>query len=128
MPRVVNEYIEKRDLDFVLVILKDINNSYIADMAKYASATETTKIMAVYNIISAQLAKENKKFQYKLIKSGARAHEYEIAINWINASGIIINCKKQEKVSYHFLHLWSLKVLKYICLIQDYYVANLEYQ
>ena len=94
MPRAILEYKEKQDMDFVTAILKDINNSYIADMAKYATSTETTKIMAVYNIISAQLAKENKKFQYKLIKSGARAYEYETAINWLNASGIIIHCTK----------------------------------
>ena len=94
MPRAILEYKEKQDMDFVTAILKDINNSYIADMAKYASSAETTKIMAVYNIISAQLAKENKKFQYKLIKSGARAYEYETAINWLNASGIINQCIK----------------------------------
>lgn len=94
MPRAILEYKEKQDMDFVTAILKDINNSYIADMAKYATTTETTKIMAVYNIISAQLAKENKKFQYKLIKSGARAYEYETAINWLNASGIINQCTK----------------------------------
>ena len=94
MPRAILEYKEKQDMDFVTAILKDINNSYIADMSKYANPTETTKIMAVYNIISAQLAKENKKFQYKLIKSGARAYEYETAINWLNASGIINQCTK----------------------------------
>ena len=94
MPRAILEYKEKQDMDFVTANLKDINNSYIADMAKYATSTETTKIMAVYNIISAQLAKENKKFQYKLIKSGARAYEYETAINWLNASGIINQCTK----------------------------------
>ena len=94
MPRAILEYKEKQDMDFVTAILKDINNSYIADMSKYATSTETTKIMAVYNIISAQLAKENKKFQYKLIKSGARAYEYETAINWLNASGIINQCTK----------------------------------
>ncbi len=94
MPRSILEYIDKKDMNFVTAVLKDINNSYIADMAKYASATETTKIIAVYNIISAQLAKENKKFQYKLIKSGARAYEYETAINWLNASGIINSCTK----------------------------------
>ena len=94
MPRAILEYKEKQDMDFVTAILKDINNSYIADMAKYATSTETTKIMSVYNIISAQLAKENKKFQYKLIRSGARAYEYEAAINWLNASGIINQCTK----------------------------------
>ncbi len=97
MPKAIMEYIDKKDMDFVLSILKDINNSYIADMAKYANSNETTKIMAVYNIISAQLAKENKKFQYNLIKSGARAYEYEVAINWLNASGIIINCIKVKE-------------------------------
>ena len=97
MPRAVLEYKEKRDIDFVEAILKDINNSYIADMAKYATPTETTKIMSVYNSISAQLAKDNKKFQYKLIKSGARAYEYETAINWLNASGIIIQCTKTKE-------------------------------
>ena len=97
MPRAILQYKEKKDMDFVTSILKDINNSYIADMAKYATPTETTKIMAVYNIISAQLAKENKKFQYKLIKSGARAYEYEIAINWLNASGIINQCTKVKE-------------------------------
>ena len=97
MPRAIIEYKEKQDMDFVTAILKDINNSYIADMAKYATSTETTKIMAVYNIISAQLAKENKKFQYKLIKSGARAYEYETAINWLNASGIINQCTKTKE-------------------------------
>ena len=97
MPRAILQYKEKKDMDFVTSILKDINNSYIADMAKYATPTETTKIMAVYNIISAQLAKENKKFQYKLIKSGARAYEYETAINWLNASGIINQCTKVKE-------------------------------
>lgn len=97
MPRAIIEYKQKKDMDFVTAILKDINNSYIADMAKYATSTETTKIIAVYNIISAQLAKENKKFQYKLIKSGARAYEYETAINWLNASGIINQCIKVKE-------------------------------
>lgn len=97
MPRAILEYKEKQDMDFVTAILKDINNSYIADMAKYATSTETTKIIAVYNTLSAQLAKENKKFQYKLIKSGARAYEYETALNWLNASGIIIHCTKVKE-------------------------------
>lgn len=97
MPKAILEYKDKQDMDFVTAILKDINNSYIADMAKYATSTETTKIMSVYNIISAQLAKENKKFQYKLIKSGARAYEYETAINWLNAPGIINQCTKVKE-------------------------------
>lgn len=97
MPRAVQEYINTNDTNFTSAILKDINNSYIADMSKYATPSETTKIMSIYNIISAQLAKENKKFQYKLIKSGARAYEYETAINWLNASEIVIQCIKAKE-------------------------------
>ena len=50
---------------------QEINVAYLADMAKYATPTETPRIMAVWNSIPQQLAKENHKFQYKLIKSGA---------------------------------------------------------
>ena len=63
-------------------------------MAKYATANETTKIMNAYNSIPAQLSKENRKFQYRVIKSGARAYEYETPIEWLNASGVINKCVK----------------------------------
>ena len=94
MPAVVKEYLEKRDFDFVLATQKNINDSYVADMAKYATPHETTRIMATFNSIPAQLAKENKKFQYKVIKSGARAHEYEIPVEWLKSSGVILKCIK----------------------------------
>ncbi|CUP13841.1 ATP-binding protein [Clostridium disporicum] len=94
MPAVVKEYIEKKDFDFVLATQKGINDSYVADMAKYATPNETTRIMATFNSIPAQLAKENKKFQYKVIKSGARAHEYETPVEWLKSSGVILKCIK----------------------------------
>ncbi|WP_346866989.1 MULTISPECIES: ATP-binding protein [unclassified Clostridium] len=94
MPASVKEYIEKNDFNFVLATQKNINDSYVADMAKYATPNETTKIMAAFNSIPAQLAKDNKKFQYKIIKSGARAHDYETPLDWLKASGVIIKCHK----------------------------------
>ncbi|MGE5613017.1 MAG: ATP-binding protein, partial [Bacillota bacterium] len=94
MPYAVLEYLDKKDFDFVLAAQKNINDAYIADMAKYASPNETTKIIAVFNSIPAQLAKENRKFQYKVIKTGARAYEYETPIDWLKASGVIIKCHK----------------------------------
>ena len=97
MPRAVLDYIETKDYNFVTASQKSLNDSYIADMAKYATPNETTKIMNAYNSIPAQLSKENKKFQYKVIKSGARAYEYETAINWLNASGIINQCTKVKE-------------------------------
>jgi len=92
MPQAVLEYINTRDFNFVLAAQKMINDSYIADMAKYASPQETTKIMAAWASIPTQLSKENRKFQYKAIKSGARAYEYETPLDWLKFAGAIHKC------------------------------------
>lgn len=94
MPRAVTEYIDTKDFNFVLAVQKSLNDAYISDMAKYATSHETNKIMAAWNSVPSQLAKENHKFQYKLIKSGARAYEYETPINWMKGAGIINKCHK----------------------------------
>lgn len=94
MPRVILDYIETENFDFVYSSQKTLNDSYIADMAKYATPYETVKIMNTFNSIPAQLVKENKKFQYKVIKSGARANEYEVPIEWLVSSGVINKCVK----------------------------------
>ena len=94
MPRAIMDYIEKNDYDHVISTQRNINNSYIADMAKYATPSETARIMAVYGSIPAQLAKDNRKFQYKVVKSGARAYEYESAIDWLRLAGIITKCTR----------------------------------
>ena len=94
MPAAVLEYFDKQDFNFVMAVQKNIIDAYIADMAKYAAPNETTRIMAAFNSIPAQLAKENKKFQYKVIKTGARKYEYETPLDWLKASGIIIKCPK----------------------------------
>ena len=93
MPKAVQDYIDTRDFNFVMSTQKTLNDSYIADMAKYSSAGETTRTLAAWNSIPAQLAKENKKFQYKVIKSGARAYDYAPAIDWLNAAGMINRCE-----------------------------------
>jgi len=94
MPQVVKEFIEKKDFNFVVALQKNINDAYVADMAKYATPDETSRIMAAFNTIPAQLAKENRKFQYKLIKTGARAYEFESALDWLQASGVAHKCVK----------------------------------
>ncbi|HCX61698.1 MAG TPA: ATPase, partial [Clostridiales bacterium] len=92
MPRVVQEYAYKQDFDFVAATQRTLNDSYIADMAKYATPQETTRIMAAWASVPAQFSKENHKFQYKTIKSGARANEYEVALDWLKAAGMINKC------------------------------------
>ena len=94
MPQVVNEFIRTRDYNMVMAMQKNIIDAYIADMAKYAGPSETVKIIAAFNSVPAQLAKENRKFQYKIIKSGARAVHYESALDWLSASAMVNKCIK----------------------------------
>ena len=99
MPQAVKEYAETKDFNFVLACLKTINDAYIADMAKYASPLETARIMAAWASIPAQLSKENRKFQYKTIKSGARAYEYETPLDWLKFAGVIYKCVRATQGS-----------------------------
>ncbi|MDR1421574.1 MAG: ATP-binding protein [Coriobacteriales bacterium] len=69
-----------------------ITESYLADMTKYASPLDSTKILNVWRGIPEQLAKENHKFQYTTIASSARAHQYEAPINWLKAAGLVEFC------------------------------------
>jgi len=92
MPQAVLDYVSTNDFNFVLAAQKTINDAYIADMAKYATPQETTKIMAAWASIPAQLSKEHRKFQYKVIKSGARAYEYETPLDWLKFAGVIHKC------------------------------------
>jgi len=94
MPQVVNEFISSGDYNLIMALQKNIVDTFIADMAKYAGLAETVRIMSAFNSVPAQLAKENRKFQYKTIKSGARAMHYETAIGWLEASGTIYKCIK----------------------------------
>jgi len=94
MPEAVLQYVETGDYNFVLATQKSLNDAYIADMAKYATPHETARIMAAWASVPGQLAKENRKFQYAGIKSGARAYEYEMPINWLKAAGVINQCVK----------------------------------
>jgi predicted AAA+ superfamily ATPase len=92
MPRPVLEYLNTEDFARVQAVQKNLNDSYVADMAKYAGREETARILAAWSSVPAQLAKENRKFQYRLIKSGARAHDFQTPLHWLEAAGMIRRC------------------------------------
>ena len=94
MPEVVREYVETNDYRMVRVKQAEIINNYTADMAKYATKNEAVRHVATYNSIPSQLARENKKFQYRLIGSNARSREYEGSIDWLYKAGIVLKCEK----------------------------------
>lgn len=94
MPAVVEEFIETKSLLTATEIQGRILNEYIADMAKYAAPVLSVKIRACYNSIPTQLAKENKKFQYKIVQKGGTATLFGESIEWLNSAGIILKCQK----------------------------------
>lgn len=96
MPACVQSFIKDWKLVLVPNVQNEIADNYVADMAKYAGASETVKIRACFNSIPAQLAKENKKFQYKVVQKGGSASLFGTAIEWLAQSGVVLKCQKIE--------------------------------
>lgn len=98
MPAAVEEYGKNHNHDLVRVLQQVILESYHDDMGKYNKQSEIPKTRIVYKNISTQLAKENKKFQYKFIKQGGRASEFESAIEWLCLAGIASQNYRIEQI------------------------------
>ena len=92
MPQVVQHYIDHNDFTFVRALQQNIITNYIADMGKYSTPALTSRTIAAFQSIPSQLAKENHKFQFKVIKSGARAKEYQESLDWLFNSDIVRKC------------------------------------
>lgn len=90
MPEAVADYVQAYDLQRVRLIQKNILRAYDEDFEKHAISTaQLAKLRLLWNNIPAQLAKENKKFLYSSLREGARAREYEEALEWLDAAGMI---------------------------------------
>lgn len=96
MPASVLSFVKSGKLVLVPTVQNDIFNNYVADMAKYAHPSETVKIRACFNSIPAQLAKENRKFQYKVVQKGGSAALFGASIDWLTQAGIVMKCHKVE--------------------------------
>jgi len=98
MPDCVGKFIETDDYTLVRHTQAVILISYLNDMSKYNNTNEIKKTRLVYDNITVQLSKKNTRFQYKLIKKGARAAEFENAIEWLALSGIVNRVYRVENV------------------------------
>lgn len=97
MPAAVNEYVSRKKLVLVPNVQNEIMNNYVADMAKYATAEEAVKIRAAFQSVPAQLAKDNKKFQYKVVQRGASSSMFGASIDWLEQSGVVLKCRRIEQ-------------------------------
>lgn len=89
MPEVVQSFVERKDFNEVREIQRQILEAYEQDFSKHAPNEIVPRLRMLWNSIPSQLAKENKKFIYGLVREGARAKDYETAIMWLCDSGLI---------------------------------------
>lgn len=92
MPDAVQSFVETKQMNEVLRIQRDIVRSYEDDMVKYAGRADKAKIRECFQSIPKQLSKENKKFQYSVVRKGGNASKYEGSLQWIEDAGIISRC------------------------------------
>lgn len=97
MPEVVLSYNKNKDFDEVRKIQKRIILSYESDFSKHAPHAIVPRIRMVWQSIPAQLAKENKKYIYGLLREGARAKDFELAIQWLIDAGLLIKINRITK-------------------------------
>ncbi len=92
MPEAVMALLSGRGMGEVDKVLDDILEMYELDFSKYADAVQVNRIHALWHSLPSQLAKENRKFLYRVVREGARAREYEDALLWLEESGLIQRC------------------------------------
>lgn len=98
MPECVMQFAETKDYILVRHTQDTILASYLNDMSKYNNLNEIKKTRLAYESVTVQLSKKNTRFQYKLIKKGGRASEFENAIEWLCLSGIVSRVYKVEQI------------------------------
>ena len=98
MPECVSQFVETQDYILVRHTQDTILASYLNDMSKYSNLNEIKKTRLCYDNITVQLSKKNTRFQYKLIKKGGRAAEFENAIEWLTLSGIVSQVYRLDKI------------------------------
>ncbi len=100
MPEAVNIWVNEKNMELVNNVQENILKAYESDFSKHTQNSEANKISLIWNSIPSQLAKENKKFLYQTIKEGARAREYESALNWLNDANLIYKIYNVNKADF----------------------------
>lgn len=99
MPEAVARFVDTQDYLQIRHVLETIQMDYLDDMSKYQkNANEIKKTRLTYGTVAVQLSKKNTRFQYKLIKKGARAAEFEDAIEWLVSAGLISRIYRAEHI------------------------------
>ena len=112
MPEVVKIFAETRNWELVRQTQNQILHSYEGDFSKHAPVEIVPRIRMVWQSIPAQLAKENKKFIFGVIREGARAKDFELAIQWLIDGGLILKSNRVSKPGMPLIAYQDLSVYK----------------
>jgi hypothetical protein len=99
MPAVLNAFNQNNNFEVCENVLQNLILSYHGDFAKHPVMSDVAKIGYVFDSLPSQLSRENKKFIYQLVRTGARAREYEDAIQWLIRAGLVYQVKLVSKPS-----------------------------
>ena len=99
MPEAVVTLLEKQDIEMTQQVMRNILNAYALDFSKHVENKDLPKISYIWSSIPSQLSRENKKFLYQSVKSGARAREYEDALLWLTQAGLVHKVFRNTKPS-----------------------------
>ena len=94
MPEAIKSFLSEKSFLDASNIQREILDNYLADMAKYSSTSDSVRIRASFNSIPAQLGKENKKFQYKIVQKGGSATIFGSSIDWLSQAGVVLKCQR----------------------------------
>ena len=92
LPEVVNTFLETKNIELTYKVQRNILSEYEEDMVKYADDADKSRIRECFESIPRQLAKENKKFQYSVVRKGGRSSQYIGSIQWLEDAGIVKRC------------------------------------
>lgn len=112
LPEVVETYIQTKDWQKVRYVQNRILLSYQGDFSKHAPYAIVPRIQMVWQSIASQLAKENKKFVYGAIREGARAKDFELAIQWLSDCGLLVKCHQISKPEIPLIAFQDLSAFK----------------
>ena len=134
MPECVSAFLETKDYILVRHTQEMILQAYLNDMSKYNTENEIKKTRLTYDNITVQLSKKNTRFQYKLVKKGGRASEFENAIEWLTLSGIVSQVWLVEQIkkpleNYRNIDAFKIYVsdLGLLCAKKDVVAADILY-
>ena len=126
MPEVVKTYVDTHSYYDCLQLQRKIVDDYLSDMVKYANPSDALKIRECFSSIPVQLAKENKKFQYSVVKKGYNARYFDNSLRWLEDSGLTLKINRLHSIDYPLASQVELNIFKIYMADTGLFISQLD--